>query len=106
MSDMIKKLSGCIGFQWDDGNTDKNWIKHRVSWTECEELFFNDPLLVALDVEHSGIEPRFYALGQTDGGRLLFVVFTIRGELLRVISARDMSKYEKKECEDGRSKAD
>jgi uncharacterized DUF497 family protein len=59
-----------------------------------------------LDIEHSGIEPRFYALGQTDSGRLLFVVFTIRGELLRVISARDMSKCEKKEYEYDRSKAD
>jgi hypothetical protein len=106
MANTLKQLLGCTGFQWDDSNTDKNWIKHKVSWTECEELFFNELLLITSDVEHSGIEPRFYALGQTDAGRLLFVVFTLRGELLRVISARDMSKREKKEYKGGRSKAD
>jgi len=105
MANTLEQLLGCTGFQWDDGNTDKNWIEHKVNWTECEEIFFNEPLLVASDIEHSDLEPRFYALGQTDTGRLLFVVFTIRGELLRVISARDMSKREKKEYEGGRSKA-
>lgn len=54
---------------------------------------------MAADVEHSGVEPRFYALGQTDEGRLLFVVFTVRDELIRVISAGDMSRREKKEYE-------
>lgn len=94
--DPLDRLAGCTGFQWDAGNAEKNWEKHRVSTAECEQLFFNRPLLVADDVAHSQAEPRFYALGRTDEGRLLFVVVTLRGELIRVISARDMSRKERK----------
>jgi hypothetical protein len=46
------------------------------------------------------IEPRYYVLGQTDAGRKLFVVVTVRRELIRVISARDMNRRERKEYED------
>lgn len=99
MADPLDQLLECTGFQWDEGNAEKNWIKHKVSRVECEEVFFNEPLLVASEVKHSGTEPRFYALGQTDEGRLLFVVFTVRETLIRVISARDMSRREKKEYE-------
>lgn len=99
MADPLDRLLECAGFQWDEGNAEKNWIKHKVSRVECEEVFFNEPLLVAADVKRSGTEPRFYALGQTDEGRLLFVVFTVRETLIRVISARDMSRREKKEYE-------
>ncbi|MFW6206344.1 MAG: BrnT family toxin [Gemmatimonadota bacterium] len=90
-------LKGCTGFQWDSANADKIWHKHRVSRRECEQIFFNRPLIVADDEKHSDEEPRFYALGRTDEGRQLFVVFTIRGELIRLISARDMSRRERRE---------
>ena len=89
-------FKGIVGFQWDEGNIDKNYRKHGVHWTECEEVFFNDPLVVKPDVKHSKKEERFYALGKTNGGRLLFVVFTIRGDKIRVISARDMNKKERR----------
>lgn len=89
------KLSGCSGFEWDKGNFDKNWLKHRVTPAECEQFFFNNPLVVARDEAHSQKETRFYALGRTDMERLLFAVFTIRRNLIRVISARDMSRREK-----------
>lgn len=89
------ELDDCVGFEWDDGNQeDKNRQKHRVADAECEQVFFNQPLIVLEDVEHSRSEPLFCALGQTDAGRLLFVVFTIRGEHVRVISARDMTRRE------------
>ncbi len=84
----------CDGFEWDEGNSDKNWIRHQVSRTECEEVFFNIPLLVANDRKHSTAENRYYVLGQTDRGRLLFIAFTIRNNLIRIISARDMTKRE------------
>jgi hypothetical protein len=99
VADPLDRLLECAGFQWDEGNAEKNWTKHKVSRVECEEVFFNEPLLVASEVKHSGTEPRFYALGQTDEGRLLFVVFTVRETLIRVISGRDMSRREKKEYE-------
>lgn len=93
--DLLERLRGCTGFQWDDGNAEKNWIKHRVSLGETEEIFLNQPLVVADDGAHSTGEDRFYALGQTNRRRLLFVVFTIRRRLLRVVSARDMTKRER-----------
>ena len=92
-------LTRCTGFEWDEGNLLKNWEKHRVSASECEQVFFNQPLVMADDERHSGQEPRFYGLGQTDSGRRLFVVFTMRGTLIRVISARDMNRRERREYE-------
>ena len=87
-------LEKCIGFQWDDGNQGKNWEGHDVTDAECEEIFFNDPLLAAADPKRSKLEPRYYALGRTDPGRRLFVAFTIRKNLIRVISGRDMTRRE------------
>ena len=88
-------LKECIGFQWDSGNSDKNWISHQVTKSECEQIFFNQPLLIGNDDNHSKTEIRYYALGKTDGERKLFIVFTIRENLIRVISARDMNKKER-----------
>jgi uncharacterized DUF497 family protein len=88
-------IKQCVGFQWDDGNSDKNWISHQVTKSACEQIFFNQPLILADDEKHSIIEQRIYALGQTDESRLLFIVCMIRGKLIRIISARDMSKKEK-----------
>ena len=84
------------GFDWDQGNLGKNWIKHQVSNSECEELFFNLPLLLSDDVRHSDQEDRHYVLGQTNAGRMLFIAFTIRRDRIRVISARDMNRQERK----------
>ena len=83
------------GFDWDDGNVEKNQEKHGVSWKECEEVFLRKPLIVSEDVGHSQREKRFRALGQTDMGRKLFLVFTIRSSNIRIISARDMSRKER-----------
>ena len=84
------------GFEWDEGNRDKNWDNHKVAWWEIEETFFHQPFVVAPDPSHSGQETRFYALGHTKGGRLLQIVFTIRGTKIRPISARNMSRKERK----------
>jgi uncharacterized DUF497 family protein len=90
----MNPLLECVGFDWDAGSSGKNWVKHRVTDSECEEVFFNSPFVVRRDSEHSDEEARYYALGQSDRSRLLFVVFTIRGKLIRVISARDMTRKE------------
>jgi uncharacterized protein len=92
----INKLLKATGFEWVDGNIDKNWIKHGVSPSECEQMFFNQPLVVADDDIHSEQEDRFYALGRTDANRLIFAVFTVREDMVRIISARDMSAKERK----------
>ncbi|UCE35319.1 MAG: BrnT family toxin [Deltaproteobacteria bacterium] len=83
-----------VGFQWDKGNSNKNLLKHNVEDWECEQVFFNEPLLVLDDPKHSLVERRWAAFGRTDGGRLLMVIFTKRDKLLRVISAREMNRKE------------
>ena len=93
MSDPIEK---CTGFDWDQFNIPKNWDSHAVTPEEAEDIFFNEPLVVCSDVRHSTTEKRWYALGQTSVGRCLFTAFTIRGALIRVISARDMNRNERK----------
>ena len=92
----MDELGNLTGFDWDAGNRDKNWRMHSVTSGECEQVFFNLPLLVRDDPAHSTAEPRWYALGLTDTGRPLFIVFTIRQDRLRVISARDMNARERK----------
>jgi uncharacterized DUF497 family protein len=89
-------FSRVVGFDWDDGNRAKNQA-HAVENREAEQLFFNAPLKVTPDESHSVSEPRFRALGQTDEGRQLTVIFTLRAEgtLIRVISARDMHRKER-----------
>ena len=93
---MKEIFNKCVGFEWDKGNSIKNWTRHQVTKGECEQVFFNEPLIVFDDVIHSKEESRWFLLGQTDTGRLLFLVFTIRKNLIRVISARDMNKKERR----------
>ncbi|MFC1595688.1 BrnT family toxin [Candidatus Margulisiibacteriota bacterium] len=83
------------GFEWDKGNINKNWDKHGVNDAECEQIFFNIPLFIDQDVIHSHNEDRFYCLGQTDNNRLLFIIFTIRNDKIRIISARSMNRKER-----------
>ena len=92
-------LNNIVAFDWDEGNIDKNELKHGLSWKVIEEIFFNEPLILAVDVKHSQDECRCFALGKTDTGDKLFVVFTLRARKLRVISARSMNKKERNSYE-------
>jgi uncharacterized protein len=82
-------------FDWDEGNAAKNWTKHEVSRAETEQVFFNRPIVVVDARRDAGDEVRYFALGKTDTGRRLTVVFTLRAPALRVISARPMSRQER-----------
>lgn len=82
------------GFEWDKGNEQKN-VKHGVTPAEAERVFLNEPLIVLDDLKHSDAERRFHALGQTGEGRLLHITFTIRTNMIRVISARNMHRKER-----------
>ena len=85
------------GFDWDAGNERKSLEKHAVSRFEAEQVFFNHPLLILVDKNHSQIEDRYHALGRTNNTRLLHIAFTLRtaDTLIRVISARDMHRKER-----------
>jgi uncharacterized protein len=98
-STIAERLKECIGFEWDTGNSEKNWIKHGVTRAESEEAFDNLPLLLSEDEAHSDEEERFHAMGQTDRERKLFITFTFRQNLISVISARPMDEYERNDYE-------
>jgi hypothetical protein len=93
----MRDLARAEGFDWDAGNSRKNAQKHGVTPAEAEQVFFGPALLVLADDRHSLREERYHALGCTDDGRHLHVTFTLRGggRLIRVISARDMSRKER-----------
>ena len=88
-------LSKCSSFQWDEENIVKNLIPHGVTFLDCEQVFFNLPMVSYEGIKHSQTEKRYFALGKTDAGRFLFVVFTVRNKQIRIISARDMNKKER-----------
>ncbi len=85
-----------VAFDWDAGNIDKNWDKHRVTPREAEEVFANRPLTISPNPSHSETELRWVGFGLTNDGRKLALSFAMRGKKLRVIMARDMSKKERK----------
>lgn len=97
----MDELWAWTGFDWDDGNSEKSWLTHRVRRSECEEVLFNRPLIATKGNSPEDQEARYHAMGETGAGRRLFVVFTILGNLVRVISARDMSRRERSVYESG-----
>ncbi|MDR3793056.1 MAG: BrnT family toxin [Terracidiphilus sp.] len=98
-------FAACVGFDWDEDNAIKNWERHRVTPEEAEGVFFHDPFVCHSDPSHSKREKRYWALGKTGRERKLFVAFTIRKQLIRVISVRDMTRKEV-EVYEGHEKSD
>jgi len=96
MSLLEEYFPDVTGFQWDAGNSQKNWLAHDVSQVETEQVFFNRPVLVWSDERHSQSEARHYVLGRSSAGRRLTIVFTVRDRLVRPIMARDMSRRERR----------
>jgi len=94
--DIRNLLKDVEGFDWDRGNKDKNWKKHKVIAKESEEVFAKKPRFIAEDKKHSTVEKRYMLWGITKKKRKLIVVFTIRNEKIRIISARDMNKKERR----------
>ncbi|MDO9514330.1 MAG: BrnT family toxin [Elusimicrobiota bacterium] len=96
MKDFRKAISESKSFDWDTGNIEKNLIKHKVRFQECEEVFFNNPFFRPILLTEKIVEQRYYAFGITDRRRKLTIVFTIRKGKIRVVSARDMSRKERR----------
>lgn len=92
----MRLLPEPIIFEWNTGNIDKNLIGHNVTDRETEEVFGDRDLLLSEDTKHSQREFRLHALGLTQQRRLLFLSFTIRGDKLRIISARNANRKERK----------
>lgn len=89
------------GFDWDKGNLE-HIKKHNVEYTECEEAFLSEGPNITEDESHSQIEERYRVYSETSKGRLLFIIITLRENKIRVISARDQNKKERKEYKEGK----
>lgn len=92
---MDKILSDFTGFEWDRGNRHKNRVKHGVSCREAEEVFLNERVMLQDPGHSTEEEKRFIFWGETNAGRRLSVVFTIRSGRVRIISARPMHHKER-----------
>lgn len=86
------------GFEWDEHNAAKIRERHGVLPAECEEVFTGRPRVLP-DPDHSAGEERHVVFGATATGRRLAIVFTVRGSRLRVVTARDQSRKERRELE-------
>lgn len=93
------KFKDLAGFDWNQANKRKNLIKHKVYYKECEEVFYNKPLDFFQDEKHSVKEKRLGVFGQTNKKRRLTIIFTVRNNKVRVISARNQNKKERKQYE-------
>jgi uncharacterized protein len=90
-----------LEFEWDEAKARKNVKKHGVSFEEASTVF-GDPMARTIhDPQHSDEEDRFVILGQSHRPRLLVVSFTDRGRKIRIISAREASRRERKDYEEG-----
>jgi uncharacterized DUF497 family protein len=90
-----------LAFEWDDDKAKANQRKHRVSFEEASTVF-GDPLALTIpDPLHSEEEDRFVTLGESHRRRLLVVVFTERGDKIRIISARAATRRERNDYEEG-----
>lgn len=96
----MKILPKPLSFEWDLGNLDKNYKKHNVTHREAEEIFKNTAKFIFIDTKHSQVEKRYMAWGMTSKKRKLAIIFTIREQKVRVISARDMHKKERRSYEE------
>lgn len=84
-----------IEFEWNKGNADKNFKKHGVENEEAEDIFLDELSKILYDEKHSIKEKRYLILGKTITSKFLSVIFTVRKEKIRIISARMMNRKER-----------
>lgn len=94
-----------LAFEWDGGNKGKN-LKHTVTDAECEEIFFDHGKKMLQDALHSGREARYILIGKTKNKRRIFIAFTIRNNKIRIISARDLNRKERRLYEEDNKSAE
>jgi hypothetical protein len=92
----IDTFKNIQGFNWDSGNLNKNLIRHNVTWQEAEASFRNRPIIILEDIKHSDKETRYTLYGKTDESRKITIIFTLRRDCFRIVSARDQNKAERR----------
>jgi uncharacterized protein len=86
-----------VEFEWDPEKAASNFRKHRVRFAEARTIFKDSRLLTIFD--ETSDEERYIAIGHGSGGKILLAVYTVRGENLRLISARKATPRERREYE-------
>ena len=89
-------------FDWDDDKAEINIVRHGISFLEAASVFDDDLSITFLDPDHSIDEERLIIIGHSNRGRLLFVSHTDRNRRPRIISAREVTRRERKGYEDVR----
>ena len=87
-------------FEWDPKKAAKNSRRHRVSFNEAATVFGDSLGTTVPDPDHSLVEDRYITIGMSDRGRLVMVAHTERGERIRIISARELTRAERKAYEE------
>ena len=90
-----------MDFEWDDAKSETNEAKHGVTFAEAMTVFADTLSATGYDPGHSDEEARFLTMGMSIDGRVLVVSHTDRGDVFRIISAREASRRERKDYEDG-----
>lgn len=89
-------------FEWDESKAEANLRKHGVPFDEAGSVF-GDPLAITyFDPAHSDEEDRFLTIGMSQEGRIVILSHTDRGDRIRILSAREATRGERKGYEDGR----
>jgi uncharacterized protein len=88
-------------FEWDDTKAEANERKHGVPFAEAMTVFADPLSLTGYDPDHPVDEDRYITMGLSATGRLLIVSHADRGDLVRIISAREATRGERKDYEDG-----
>jgi uncharacterized protein len=90
-----------MDFEWDDKKAESNESKHGIPFAEAVTVFADPLALTGFDPGHSDDEDRFITMGTSTEGRLLIVSHTDREDKVRLISAREASRRERRDYEDG-----
>lgn len=89
-----------MNFEWHSEKAASNFKKHKIEFEEARTSF-DDPLFIAFeDPDHSVEENRFILMGESLEGRLLVVCYTMRGDIIRLISARKATRAERRYYEE------
>ena len=90
-----------MDFEWDDAKAESNERKHGVPFAEAMTVFADPLSVTGYDPRHADFEDRFLTLGMSVAGRLLVASHTDRRDVVRIISAREATRRERKDYEDG-----
>jgi uncharacterized protein len=90
-----------MDFEWDEAKAESNFHKHNVTFGEAATVFNNPLAITFFDPDHSDDEERYLTIGDSAKGRVSIVSHTDRGRSIRIISARQATRVERKKYEDG-----